>query len=246
MLCLAVDSSGKSLSVALLEDERILAERVLNLGYTHSQTMLPQIMALLADCERKFSDLDLLAAAAGPGSYTGIRIGLASMQTLAWQSQIPLLGLSSLEAMAAPWRKTDALVMPAVDARSGRAFTALYQGGKLVIEEANRTVSEHLLEWSEVIQQLTVKADETEKQKVLLLGDGSKAVLEAVNEVENADKLAMEFILIDPEATALRASELGKLAVKKWRAGTASEEEKAAEARYLSPSQAERMRQKQQ
>lgn len=232
MLILALDSSGKCLSIALLDDERILAERILNLGYTHSQTLMPQLLGLLEDCGKDFSDLELLAAAAGPGSYTGIRIGLSAMKTLAWKEELPLYGISSLAAIAEPLRGTGLAVLPSVDARGGRVFSAVYRDGDVMLPEKNRQARDLLREIRE--------SDELCDATIHLLGNGSRTVLDMACS-EGAGEFS--FQILDPGASALRASAVGLMALDLYRSGTADEVTLRAEPRYLSLAQADRLRQ---
>lgn len=231
MFILAVDSSGKSLSLAIMEDETILSERVLNMGYTHSQTMMPQLLAMLEDCSKSFSDLDLLAVAAGPGSYTGIRIGLSAMKTLAWKEELPLYGISSLAAIAESLNGTGLLCLASVDARGGRVFSALYRDGVCLLPEKNRQAAALLQELRE--------SEIDREQTIYLLGNGSRVILDEANARENP---SLNLKILDGEATALRASAVGMLALRIYRSGHADDLTLRAEPRYLSPAQPDRLR----
>lgn len=231
MLTLALDSSGKCLSVALLEDETLLAERILNIGYTHSQTLMPQLLGLLDDCGKSFSDLSLLAAAAGPGSYTGIRIGLSAMRTLAWKEDLPLYGISSLAALAEPLRGTGRLCIPSVDARGGRVFSAVYRDGSCLIAEKNRQAEELIREIRE--------NEPYRNEEFFLLGNGSPVI---VSQAAKQQEKFASFVLLDGGASALRASAVGRLALAQFRNGSADETCLKAEPRYLSPAQPDRLR----
>ena len=100
MLILAFETSAKAASTALLEDEKLLGESYQNSGLTHSVTLLKMAEDLLANCDKKVEDVTAVAAAAGPGSFTGIRIGVSAAKGLAWGRDIPCVGVSTLEAMA--------------------------------------------------------------------------------------------------------------------------------------------------
>lgn len=233
MRILALDSSGKSLAMAVTEDKRVIAERLLNLSYTHSQTLMPQLLGMLEDLHLSFKDLDLLAVTNGPGSYTGIRIGLSTMKTMAWQLNRPILTISSLEAMAYPLRHARTLVVPAVDARGGRTFSAVYRGGKAVVEEGNRQAER-------LFDELEKAVGGAEVLPLCLLGDGAPVLLRFW---ESREDLKERFVLlpVDDTAAALRASSVAALAMEKWRSGAYSGDWREAEANYLSLSQAERL-----
>ncbi|MGM0472200.1 MAG: tRNA (adenosine(37)-N6)-threonylcarbamoyltransferase complex dimerization subunit type 1 TsaB [Bacillota bacterium] len=128
MLILALDSSTAVGATALYEDQNLIAEYNLNLDSTHSQRLMPQVVRLLQDTDLATEDLDGLVAGIGPGSFTGIRIGLATAKSLAQTLQIPIVGVSTLEALANNLVATDELICPILDARRKRVYTALYQG----------------------------------------------------------------------------------------------------------------------
>ena len=124
---LAIESSGKAASAAVMEDGRLVAQSFQNSGLTHSETLLPMITAMLESSRTKLSDLSLIACATGPGSFTGLRIGISAAQGLAWGLGIPCAGVSSLAALAhmsAFYRGTICCVM---DARRGQVYRAAYR-----------------------------------------------------------------------------------------------------------------------
>ena len=127
MRILAFETSAKASSVALLEDGKLLAESYQNTGLTHSQTLLPQAQQLLESCGLRVGDLDAVAVAAGPGSFTGVRIGVAAAKGLAWGAEIPCFGVSTLEAMARSLGVWEGTVCCAMDARRGQVYNALFR-----------------------------------------------------------------------------------------------------------------------
>ena len=129
MKILAFESSAVSASVALTEDDRLVAQSFQNCGLTHSRTLLPMAEALLANCGVTINDVDALAVAHGPGSFTGVRIGIGIAQGLALGAELPMIGVSTLATMAqGAWRKTGATrVLAAIDARMGEVYWAEYQ-----------------------------------------------------------------------------------------------------------------------
>ncbi|WP_413304476.1 tRNA (adenosine(37)-N6)-threonylcarbamoyltransferase complex dimerization subunit type 1 TsaB [Bacillus sp. 1P10SD] len=143
MTVLAIDTSNYALGVALLEENQVLGEYITNLKKNHSVRIMPAIETLMSDCERVPADLTKIVVAKGPGSYTGVRIGVTIAKTLAWTLKIPLVGVSSLEILAAgTGRYFDGMVSPLFDARRGQVYTGLYQfvDGKLTVVKQDQLV----------------------------------------------------------------------------------------------------------
>ena len=126
MRILAFETSAKAGSVALLEDGRLLGEYYLNCGMTHSRTLLKLAEDLLAACELAPAQLDAVACAAGPGSFTGVRIGVAAAKGFAWGAEKPCIGVSTLEAMAHQAQNFVGVICCAMDARRGQLYNALF------------------------------------------------------------------------------------------------------------------------
>lgn len=141
MKVLAIDTSNYALGIALAENDKIVGEYMTNMKKNHSVRVMPAIEQLLKDCETKPTELDKVVVAKGPGSYTGVRIGVTIAKTLAWTLNIPLAGVSSLEALAANGRYFDGLISPLFDARRGQLYTGLYRynenGISTVVEDTN-------------------------------------------------------------------------------------------------------------
>ncbi len=133
MKVLAVDTSAVVASCAIVDGEKLLGEITVNNRLTHSQTIMPAVDELLKRCECKLSDIDLFACAEGPGSYTGLRIGMATIKALAHGMNKPVIGINSLEALAYRLPFCEHLITPIMDARKNRVFTATYlwEDGKL-------------------------------------------------------------------------------------------------------------------
>ncbi len=127
MLILALDSTATAASVALCEDKKPLAAFHLNNGNTHSETLLPMARALLEVTGRTIADIDLFACSIGPGSFTGVRIGAATVKGLAFGTDKPVLGVSTLEALAHNTLPARGLVCPVMNARRGQVYNALFR-----------------------------------------------------------------------------------------------------------------------
>ena len=164
MKILAFDSSAVIASVALCDDERLLGEYTLNNGNTHSETLLPMAESILAACETTVDDIDLFAVAAGPGSFTGVRIGAATVKGLAFSTGKPCIGVSTLEALAYNLNVTDGIVVPVMNARRGQVYTAIFR--------FTDGVAERLMEDSAIaITELDTQLEKF-SAPVRLVGDG--------------------------------------------------------------------------
>ena len=165
MLILAFETSAKAASVALLEPPRLLGEVYQNTGLTHSQTLLVMAENLLKQCGKTAQDVTAVAAAHGPGSFTGVRIGAAAAKGFSWGRYIPCYGVSTLEAMAEGLGVWDGYVCPVMDARRSQVYNALFRAerGTLTRLAPDRAVS--LTELGEEIKNL--------EKPVFLVGDGA-------------------------------------------------------------------------
>ncbi|MGI2329254.1 tRNA (adenosine(37)-N6)-threonylcarbamoyltransferase complex dimerization subunit type 1 TsaB [Planococcus sp. YIM B11945] len=131
MIYLGIDTSNSPLAVALMENETVLIEETTNLKINHSLTAMPAIEEMMTKAKISPKDLTHIAVAEGPGSYTGVRIGLTIAKTMAWSLKIPLHMVSSLKVLAANGHSFDGLVCPIMDARRGTVFTGAYDGETL-------------------------------------------------------------------------------------------------------------------
>ena len=127
MRILAFETSAKAAGVAILEDGKLLGEYMQNSGQTHSRTLMKMAEDLLRNCDLQAKEIDAVACAAGPGSFTGVRIGVAAAKGFAWGLQLPCYGVSTLEAMARNVAVGDGIYCPAMDARRNQVYTALFR-----------------------------------------------------------------------------------------------------------------------
>lgn len=165
MLILAFETSAKAASAALLENGILLAESYQNTGLTHSQTLLVMAQALLRQCGKTVSDVTAVAVAAGPGSFTGVRIGVAAAKGFAWGAQLPCYGVSTLESMALSLGIWEGTVCACMDARRAQVYNALFRAehGRLHRLSPDRAIS---------LAQLGQELSQVEGP-VFLVGDGS-------------------------------------------------------------------------
>ena len=143
MLILAFETSAKSCSAALHDGQKLLAESCQNSGLTHSQTLMVMAQDLLKVCGRTAADVTHLAVAAGPGSFTGIRIGVAAAKGFGWGAELPVCGVSTLEAMALGLGAYSGHVCACMDARRNQVYNALFlaENGSLTRVSEDRAIS---------------------------------------------------------------------------------------------------------
>ena len=165
MLLLAFETSAKAASVALFDGKNLLAEQYQNTGLTHSQTLMVMAQDMLDQCGKKPSDVEAVAVANGPGSFTGVRIGVAAAKGFAWGREIPIYGVSTLEAMARGLGIFDGYVCPVMDARRSQVYNALFYVNQGVItrQTEDRAIS---------LEDLKNELKNVEKP-IFLVGDGS-------------------------------------------------------------------------
>lgn len=127
MTILAMDTATMVSSVAVATEERVLAELTAETRFTHSETLVPNIEEVLRLADVKREELSAIAVSLGPGSFTGLRIGLAAAKAIAYALEIPLVGVPTLEVLAAAFPSPGAVVAPLIDAQKGNAYFALYR-----------------------------------------------------------------------------------------------------------------------
>ena len=170
MKILAFESSAKAASVALCEDEFLVAQSYQNNGLTHSTTLMPMAEDLLKHCGTTLEDIDCLAVANGPGSFTGLRIGISTVKGLAWGAEKPCAGVSTLEAMAWNLAHMPAIIVCAMDARRHQVYNAIFcsDGEKLERLSPDRAIS-----LEELAQELKILAEKFQMPQIVV-GDGAQ------------------------------------------------------------------------
>ena len=182
MKTLALETSAKSVSVAVTEDGRVLASSYQNIGLTHSVTLMPLLDGMLQNAGLALSDMDLLAVAAGPGSFTGLRIGVSALKGLAWAEDKPCCGVSTLEAMAQNGRLFEGTVICAMDARRSQVYNALFrcENGQLT-----RLCPDRAIGLEELAEELR-----GETRRLLVLGDGGQLCRDGLAQLGVESELA--------------------------------------------------------
>ena len=164
MKILSLDSSADVGTVALCEDERLLAEMTVNTGNTHSESLLPTVEAVLKITGTDIDDIDLFACSTGPGSFTGVRIGVATVKGIAYGKEKPCASISTLEALAQNLRGFDGIICPVMNARRNQVYNALFECKDSVI---TRLTPDRALSIDELDAELAEK-----DMPVFLCGDG--------------------------------------------------------------------------
>ena len=166
MLILALDSSAAPASAALLEDGKILSEFYINTKQTHSQTLMPMVESVLKLTNKTLDDVTCMAVSAGPGSFSGVRIGVSCVKGLSMTRNIPCAGVSTLRAMAENARQLTGIVCAVMDARCGQVYNALFraESGKLT-----RLCDDRALPIAELLEEC-----KTFTEKIYLVGDGAE------------------------------------------------------------------------
>ena len=227
MLILAFETSAKSCSAALHDGQKLLAESYQNSGLTHSQTLMVMAEDLLKVCGKSAADVTHLAVAAGPGSFTGIRIGVSAAKGFAWGAELPVYGVSTLEAMALGLGAMDGHVCACMDARRKQVYNAVFlaEDGCLTRVSEDRAIS---------LEELKKELEHIDGP-IYLVGDGAELTFRTLS----AD---LPGLRLPPEHRRhQRASGVALAAIEAMNRGE-SAEGAALQPNYLRMSQAERER----
>ena len=227
MLLLAFETSAKAASVALFRDGKLLGESYQNTGLTHSQTLMVMAQDLLTQCGHTPQDVQAVAVAEGPGSFTGVRIGVAAAKGFAWGSHIPCYGVSTLEAMALGLGTYQGYICPVMDARRSQVYNALFYVNQNNVRRVTEDRAIALADLKTELQAL--------EEPIFLVGDGSALTYTTLSgEIPN---------LVQPAEHRMhqRAVGVGLAALQKIAAGDTGDGN-ALTPNYLRLSQAERER----
>ena len=227
MLILAFETSAKAASVALTENGKLLGESYQNTGLTHSQTLMVMAEDLLKQCGKTVNDITAVAVAEGPGSFTGVRIGVAAAKGFAWGRELPCYGISTLEAMALSLGVWEGHICACMDARRNQVYNARFFAahGSLTRFKEDRAIS--LEDLKKELEQVL--------GPIFLVGDGAELTYKTLS------KDIPNLILPPEHRRHQRAVGVALLAEKKAAAGE-SGDGNALSPNYLRLSQAERER----
>ena len=172
MLVFGIDTCCMAATAALVAEDRLVAQTVQNNKKTHSQRIMPMIEQMLYQAEIELSDIDCFAAAAGPGSFTGVRIGVATVKALAHAAGKPCVAVSTLQALAINVACFDGIICPIMDARRNQVYNALFKGESMKRITEDRAIS---------IDELLSALKETEG-KIIFNGDGVAVFADKIKE----------------------------------------------------------------
>lgn len=204
MKILSIESSGHVASAALIEDEILRAEFTINNGMTHSETLMPMLSEMMSLCGEDIKDVDAIAVSAGPGSFTGLRIGAATAKGLGLALGRPLIAISVLESLAFNlYNSHGAVICPIMDARRGQVYNAAFRDGIRLLPDAAGPMDE-----------LIDKLNAMDEREYIFLGDGVPVYRELITE-----RLRGSYVFATAENNLQRAAsaaQLGMWIYRRW------------------------------
>lgn len=183
MKILSLECSATPASVAVMENDKILASAYVNVKLTHSQTLLPMIETSLKSALINIENIDGFAISNGPGSFTGVRIGISAIKGLSIAKKLPCVGVSTLLAMAQNFTDTDCIVCAVMDARCNQVYNALFdvKDGKIT-----RLCEDRALMCDQLIKELETLSEKN--KKIIVTGDGTDIFFPQVQNIKNVKK----------------------------------------------------------
>lgn len=200
MMILALESSATACSVALTKDGNLLAQAFQHSGLTHSRTLLPMVDSVLNSCGESMEQVDVVAVAAGPGSFTGLRIGVATAKGLAWSEDKDCAACSTLESMAWPLAHMEGkMIVCAMDARRSQVYNALFlaKDGRLERLSEDRAIS--LADLAEELKKIEIEK--------IVVGDGAKLCYNTLTDMGISMTLAPEHLRMQSGWGVARAAQ---------------------------------------
>ena len=184
MKILAVECSATPASVAILEDNKLIASAYTNVKLTHSQTLMPMIESTLSSSKTNINEIDGFAISNGPGSFTGVRIGISAIKGLAAANKTPCAAVSTLLAMAQNYSDTDCIVCAVMDARCNQLYNAIFD-----IENGavTRLCDDRALMCDELLEEIK-KLSQNSDKCVIIVGDGADIFYNAAKDIKNVKK----------------------------------------------------------
>lgn len=198
MKILALETSAVAASAAVCEDNNLIAQNFQRTGLTHSATLMPMVESMLNNAGIKLEEIDVIAVASGPGSFTGLRIGVSTAKGLAWAENKPCASVSTLEAMAWQLSGMDGMICTAMDARRQQIYNALFEmkDGVLSRLTPDRAIS---------LEDLQKELENTKKTQIIV-GDGAQLCYNALKECGISVKMAPPHLLYQTAWGVARAA----------------------------------------
>lgn len=221
-----IDTCCMAATAAVIADDRLVAQAVQNNKKTHSQRIMPMIEQMLEQAELSLSDIDCFAAAVGPGSFTGVRIGVATVKALAHAAGKPCAAVSTLHALANNVACFDGIICPIMDARRNQVYNALFNGGDMSRIKEDRALS---------IDELCEELKDSER-KIIFLGDGLPVFADKIK-----DELGDKAVFAQRMQRMNLAASVAEIGYEKYLSGELTGYDELSP-QYLRLSQAERER----
>lgn len=184
MKILSMECSATPASVAIIEDGKLVASTFVNVRLTHSQTLMPMAENLLAASKLNIADIDGLAISNGPGSFTGVRIGISAIKGLAAPRELPCVAVSTLRAMAENYSDTDCIVCAVMDARCNQVYNAIFE---IENNQIKRLCEDRALLCDGLSQEIKDLSQKTDKS-IIVVGDGADIFYPFVENIPNVKK----------------------------------------------------------
>lgn len=227
MKILAFDGTAKAASVAVLDGDRVLGHYTVDNGLTQSELLLPMAENLLESLKMTFNDIELYTTSVGPGSFTGVRIGVSLIKGLAFGKNIPCVEVSTLEALAENLSGIPGIIVPCMDARRAQVYSATFRSDG---ESLSRITEDRAIALSDLASELS-----SYDENIYLVGDGYAVAKSAMEKAEVKTMNTPELLILES------AVSVGKVAKKKYEKGEFVSDSKLAPI-YLRMPQAERER----
>lgn len=206
MNVLAIDSANMVMGVSVINEEKVLGEMITNVKRNHSIRLMPAISDLMKEVSMKPQELDRIVVAEGPGSYTGVRIGVTIAKTMAWTMKKELVGVSSLEILAQNGRFFHGLIVPLFDARRGQVYTGLYRSTKQTVNAVEKDRLCLLDHWLEELKE--------QPDDILFLGNDLSIHKQAIEEKLGEKAVFAEMALNNPRPSDCARIGLAKTPVE--------------------------------
>lgn len=202
MKILAIDTSATAASTAICDENKIIGEFFINTKLTHSRTLMPMVENLLANTNLQISDITAIAVNCGPGSFTGVRIGVAAAKGLAFADDLPCIEVSTLESLAYNLQAVNGIICSVMDARCAQVYNALFRCDG---DKPERICDDRALSIAELCEELR-----SYDERIILVGDGAELCYNAMKEIlPNAELAPMNLRF-------QRASSTAEIAIQKF------------------------------
>jgi len=205
MNILGLDTSSKAASVSLWSDGTLLSEVLINDKRTHSQKLMPILESMLKLADMKIDDIDLLSVCIGPGSFTGIRIAVATAKAIAHVRNLPIVGVNSLESLAYSLYDADTIIVPILDAQANQVYTGCYEFVEGRLETLKNICVEEIEDVLSYVQKLSYN------KRVTILGEGVYKYMEKIGPV-----LSEKIKLAGPNSNVSKSSSICQCASVKF------------------------------